>query len=98
MSHFELANKECNFKIYLANIARIRKEDINKISEAWSINYYIYLRICGEGEKLYLEIFSTRIPCEDALDIRKDWCKFAMLLRENPPKIPSDWIDYVKNN
>ncbi len=96
MEFLELTCREHQFRINLTNIANIRKEDIDKISEAWSINYFIYLRICGEGEELYLEIISTRITCEDALDIRKDWCKFAMLLRENPPKIPSDWIDYVK--
>ena len=96
MNHFELANREHNLKIYLANIARIRKEDVDKISEAWSINYLIYLRICGEGEKMYLEIISTRIHCEDALDIRKDWREIAMLLREEPPQIPEDWINYIK--
>lgn len=97
MNHFELTNKECNFKIYLANIARIRKEDVDRISEAWAVDYYIYLRVGGEGKNLYLEIFSTRIPCTYAIDIKKDWHKYATLLRENPPRIPFDWINYVKN-
>ena len=98
MNHIELTNDEHKFQIYLANIAKIRKDDIDKITKAWSINYYIYLSVYGEGENLHLEIFSTRIPCTYAIDIKKDWQKYATLLRDNPPRIPLDWINHIKNN
>ena len=98
MNHVELTNREYKFKIYPTNLAGIRKEDVDKISEAWAINYYIYLCVCGEDENIYFEVFSTRVVCQNALDIRSNWSKYAMLLKAEPQKIPMDWINYIKNN
>lgn len=98
MYHYELTNREHKFKIYPTNLAGIRKEDVDKISEAWAINYYIFLSVYGEGENLYFEVFSSRVVCQNALDIRSNWSKYAMLLKAEPKKIPMDWINYIKNN
>jgi hypothetical protein len=94
MSMSELVSKEHRFNIQVSNI-NILPEDLNKISEAWALNYKVYYRFCGSKfEDLDIEIFTSREKeslGQNCYDIKKEWNKIIKILRKQ--ELPTQWVD-----